>query len=119
MASIALGLGKRLTKKQEGPRMEDRRKTWLYLLAATPWLLLLLAGLVWALTLVKAVKYSSSLLIAQPIAVAVALVLAAAAVAALNILLGTLSLLWKPSNAGRAILGSGLMVTIGAYVLWR
>ena len=99
--------------------MTDRRKTWLYLLAAAPWLLLLVAGLLWALTSERAIKYAGSFLIAQPIAVATALVLAAAAAAVLNILLGTLSLLWKTSNAGGVILGSGLMVTIGAFVLWR
>ncbi|WP_431286335.1 hypothetical protein [Roseateles chitinivorans] len=96
--------------------MTDRSKTWLFLLAATPWLMLLVACLLWALTSERAVKYAGSFLAAQPIAVATALVLAAAAVAVLNILVGMLSLLWKPSKAGGVILGSGLMVTIGACV---
>ncbi|WP_431261150.1 hypothetical protein ACQ86G_14270 [Roseateles chitinivorans] len=105
-----------------GDNVESRvgvamREVWLPLLAAMPWLLMAVAGLLWALTLQRGVPHAHALLIAQPMLVAGVLVLAALAAGALNILAGTLSLLWKPTTAGGVTLASGVLVVVVVVVV--
>ncbi|WP_431263253.1 hypothetical protein ACQ859_25115 [Roseateles chitinivorans] len=82
-------------------------------------MLMAVAGLLWVLTSQRGVPHAQGVVMAQPIQVAAALVLAALMAGALNILVGTLSLLWKPTSAGALVLASGVIVDAGMWILWH
>lgn len=96
----------------------------LQLFAAIPWLLLLIAGLFWVLSLdreirvIGRVKLDGAILIPQPVVLAMAMAGAATIVATANIVAATLALLWQRTRSGWAALASGLMFNVSVYVVW-
>lgn len=115
----------RLTKEAETPAAGVASKGMvLQLFAAIPWLMLLIAGLFWVLTLdreirvIGRVNLHGAILIPQPVVLAMAMAVAAAIVATANIVAATLSLLWQRTRSGWAALASGLMFNVGVYVVW-